>query len=57
MTHEIKDNVYYIYDDEGRAILSIALTEESNNQIVLSTDNEVYAGPIDFIRFDPWIEK
>ena len=57
MTHEIKDNVYYIYDDEGRAILSIALTDEPNNQIVLSTDNEVYAGPIDFIKFDPWIEK
>ena len=51
MTHEIKDGVYYIYDEEGRAILSIALTDEPNNQIVISTDREVYAGPISFITF------
>lgn len=53
MKQEIKNNIYYIYDDEGKVLLSIELTAEPNNQIVLKTNNEVYAGPIDFISFRP----
>lgn len=52
MDHEIIDNVYLIYDEEGDIILSISLTAKPNNQIVIRTKKEVYAGPIDFISFN-----
>ena len=52
MNHKIIDNMYFIYDEEGNVIFSIELTAEPNNQIIIKTDKEVYAGPIDFI----WLE-
>ena len=52
MKHEIRDNLYFIYDAEGNIIFSIELTAEPNNQIVIRTNKEVYAGPIDFISFN-----
>ena len=51
MTHKIENNTYYIFDDNGAALLKIDLTEKPNNQVVISTNKEVYAGPIDFITF------
>ena len=52
MSHEIIDNMYFIYDKEGNVIFSVELTAEPNNQIVIKTPKEVYAGPIDFISFN-----
>lgn len=52
MTHKIIDNTYFIYDSEDKVIFSVELTEEPNNQIVIKTNKEVYAGPIDFISFN-----
>lgn len=52
MKHEIIDNTYFIYDETSTKIFSIELTEEPNNQIVIKTNKEVYAGPIDFISFN-----
>ena len=51
MSHEIIDNMYFIYDKNGNVIFSVELTAEPNNQIVIRTTKEVYAGPIDFISF------
>ena len=49
MEHKIIDNFYYIYDENGIVLLSIQLTTAPNNQIIISTDNEVYSGPIEFL--------
>lgn len=57
MTHEIIDSKYFIYNSEGKVIFSVELTEEPNNQIVIKTNKEVYAGPIDFISFSENIQK
>jgi hypothetical protein len=54
MRHEIIENTYYIYDDKNKIIFSVELTdlaEFPNNQIVIRTEKEVFAGPIDFIKF------
>ena len=53
MNHFIKDNIYYIMDGE-KELLKIKLVDEvPGNQIILSTENEVFAGPIELISFDP----
>jgi hypothetical protein len=52
MNHEIMDNIYFIYDKNGNVIFQVELTDLPNNQIIIRTNKEVYAGPIDFIRFD-----
>jgi hypothetical protein len=57
MSHEIIDNIYFIYDAEGNVIFQVELTAEPNNQIVIKTPKEVYAGPIDFISFSENIQK
>ena len=57
MSHEIIDNLYFIYDVEGNVIFQVELTAEPNNQIVIRTNKEVYAGPIDFISFSENIQK
>jgi hypothetical protein len=54
MRHEIIENTYYIYDDKNKIIFSVELTdltEFPNNQIVIRTEREVLACPIDFIKF------
>lgn len=51
MKHNISGNVYYIYNDDGYVLFSIKLTDEPGNQIVIYTNKEVYAGPIDLISF------
>lgn len=51
MEHYIKDNIYYIMDDE-KELLKIKLAPEvEGNQIILSTENEIFAGPISLISF------
>lgn len=57
MRHELFNCRYVIYDDEGKEIFSVELTEEPNNQIIIKTQKEVYAGPIDFISFSENIKK
>ena len=52
MSHEIIDNIYFIYDAKGNVIFQVELTNKPNNQIVIRTNKEVYAGPIDFISFN-----
>jgi hypothetical protein len=52
MRHELFVDRYVIYDDEGKEIFSVELTDFPNNQIIIKTQKEVFAGPIDFIRFD-----
>lgn len=52
MRHELFADRYVIYDDKGNEIFSVELTDEPNNQIVIKTPKEVYAGPIDFISFN-----
>jgi len=49
MEHKIADNLYYIYDDNGLVLLSIKLTDKPNNQIIISTESEVYSGPISLL--------
>ena len=52
MKHYIKDDTYYILDNNDEIILTIELTEMPGNQIVLTTAKEVYAGPINLLTFD-----
>lgn len=52
MRHFLQDDVYNIVDDEGKIIFSVTLVPDlPNNQVVIRTKKEVYAGPIDFIAF------
>ena len=56
MEHKITDNFYYIYDENGIVLLSIQLTTAPNNQIIISTDNEVYSGPIEFLTLSGTVD-
>ena len=51
MKHIIKDDIYYLYSDDGSELMNIKLTVEPNNQVIISTATEVYAGPVSFIKF------
>ena len=51
MYHTIKDNIYYLYSDDGLELMRIKLTTEPEDQVVISTATEVYAGPVSFIEF------
>lgn len=42
-------NQYEILDDSNNILLSVQL--EENNQIVIKTDKEVWAGPINLLTF------
>ena len=53
MEHFIKDNVYYITVD-GKEVFKLELVNEvPGNQVVISTENEIFAGPINLISFLP----
>ena len=53
MEHFIKDNIYYIMDGD-KELLKIKLVDEvDGNQVIISTENEVFAGPIKFLTFTP----
>ena len=51
MRHEIVNNIYYIYDEENKVIFSLELTDYPDDQIVISTDREVFAGPVNLLKF------
>ena len=51
MKHLIKDNIYYLYSDDDVELMTIELTDEPENQIIIKTAHEVYAGPVKFICF------
>ena len=57
MYHIIKDNIYYLYSDEGSELMNIKLTNEPGDQLVITTATEVYAGPVNFITFSGDIKE
>ena len=50
MKHEIKDNSYYLIDEDGKVLLKLTTTDLPGNQIVIETEDEVFAGPIKFLN-------
>ena len=54
MEHKIVDNYYYLYDDDGVVLLCIELTTEPGNQVIISTSDEVYSGPIELLCLSGW---
>ena len=42
-----KDNIYQIIDDTGKVVFSAQL---ENNQIIIKTEQEVWAGPINLLE-------
>ena len=54
MEHKIVDDFYYIYDENGIVLLSIKLTKEPGNQVIISTSDEVYSGPIELLCLSGW---
>ena len=57
MRRELFTDRFVIYDDDNNEIFSVELTDLPNNQIIIKTPKEVYAGPIDFISFSENIQK
>lgn len=54
MRHYIKDDTYFIEDEAGNELLKVILINDTDgNQVVMSTENEIFAGPISLISFDP----
>lgn len=51
MKHYIKDNIYYLTEDNGCVVLSLRIDGQFENQIVITTAKEVYAGPVDYLSF------
>lgn len=49
MNHYIKDDIYYIEQDD-KIILKISLNCELN-QVIIETPREVYSGPLEFLHF------
>ena len=54
MEHKIVDDFYYIYDENGIVLLSIKLTKEPGNQVIISTSDEVYSGPVELLCLSGW---
>ena len=57
MKQEIRENSYYLLDEDGNVLLKITPTDMPGNQIVIETEREVYAGPVGLISFDQNIKK
>ena len=51
MKQEIRENSYYLLDEDGNVLLKVTPTDMPGNQIIIETEREVYAGPIKFISF------
>lgn len=51
MKQEIRENSYYLLDEDGKVLLKITPTDTPGNQVIIETEQEVYAGPIKFISF------
>ena len=52
MKQEIRENSYYLLDEDGKVLLKITPTDIPDNQVIIETEQEVYAGPIKFISFN-----
>jgi len=50
MKQEIKDNSYYLTDDDGNVLLKLTPSDMPGNQVVIETNKEVYAGPISLLN-------
>lgn len=50
MTQEIRDNSYYLLDEDGNVLLKLTPADLPGNQVVIETENEVFAGPIKFLN-------
>ena len=57
MKQEIKDGIYYLTTDDGKTLLKIATSDMPGNQVIIETEQEVYAGPVSLISFDQNIKK
>ena len=52
MYHDIKNNIYRIYDENSNVIFSCQLDNTlPGDQVIISVNDEVYAGPIKFMKF------
>ena len=52
MRHFIVDNTYVIVDEKENIIFQLTLEHDfPNNQVTIRTNNEVYAGPLNFLHF------
>lgn len=49
MYHKIENNKYLLFSDNNEVLLTIELTDEKENQIIMSTSEQVYNGPIKFL--------
>ena len=52
MKQEIRENSYYLLDEDGKVLLKITPTDMPGSQVIIETEREVYAGPIKFISFN-----
>ena len=57
MKQEVRENIYYLLDEDGNVLLKITPTDMPGNQIIIETEQEVYAGPVSLISFDQNIKK
>ena len=57
MKQEIRENSYYLLDEDGKVLLKITPTDMLGNQVIIETEQEVYAGPVSLISFDQNIKK
>ena len=57
MKQEIRDNSYYLLAEDGKVLLKLTPSDLPGNQVVIETEQEVYAGPIKFITFSGDIKK
>ena len=52
MKQEIRENCYYLLDEDGKVLLKITSSDLPGNQVIIETEQEVYAGPVNLISFD-----
>lgn len=57
MKHYIKDDIYYLEDEKGEVVFTLRIEKEFENQVIITTSKEVYAGPVDYISFYPDVSK
>lgn len=50
MKQEIRDNSYYLIDEDGNVLLKLTPSDLPGDQIVIETEKEVFAGPVRFLN-------
>lgn len=53
MKQEIRDNSYYLLDEDGKILLKLTPADPAEfpgNQVVIETEKEVFAGPVRFLN-------